>query len=196
MPRLVQEAVVPVARNARRLREQRGASLSAVAAAAGISKSTLFKLERGEGNPSVDTLWALAKALRVPVAALFAEDDEAAVDVLRFADAPLIARRGSRHVRGAAGQGLSMRHLLSRHVNGEIEVYCTDLEAGARREAHPHAAGVIEHAFVVHGRIDLGIEGESNLLDPGDRISFAADRPHHYYAVNGPARAFTLLEYR
>jgi transcriptional regulator with XRE-family HTH domain len=190
----VQEAVRPLARNVKRLREKRGISLSALAAEASVSKSTLFNLERGQGNPSVDTLWSLARALNVPFATLFLDGD-APIDVLRLEDAPVVGRRGRQFVRSVGGRGFLLRHLLSSGLRGEYEVYCVDLEAGARRDAQPHTPGVLEHAFVVSGRIDVGVEGESAVLEPGDRISFPADRPHHYYALDGPARAFAIIDY-
>lgn len=192
----VQEVIRPVARNIKRLREQKNISLSGLAAAAEISKSTLFKLERGEGNPSIDTLWSLARALSVPFAALFVEDDEALVQVLRFEDAPIIGRRGSRIVKTPLAEGgFVMRHALSRHERGELEAYWVDLDAGATRDARPHAAGVIEHVLVVSGTIEVVVEDESTVIEKGDRLTFAADRPHRYTAVAGPARSITLIDY-
>ena len=40
-------------------------TLSALAARAGVAKSTVSLIERGQGNPSIDTVWALASALGV-----------------------------------------------------------------------------------------------------------------------------------
>ena len=54
-----------------RERQRAGKSLSALAAKAGLAKSTLSQLENGAGNPSVETLWAIAAALDVPVSFLF-----------------------------------------------------------------------------------------------------------------------------
>jgi transcriptional regulator with XRE-family HTH domain len=50
-----------------RLRSQRGMSLAAVAAATGISKSTLSRLETGQRRPSLDLLLPLAQTYRVPL---------------------------------------------------------------------------------------------------------------------------------
>ena len=192
----VQDVIRPVARNVKRLREQKNISLSALAATAAISKSTLFKLERGEGNPSIDTLWSIAQALSVPFAALFVEEDETLVQVLRFDDAPVIGRRGSRIVKNPSGEGgFVMRLALSRHERGELEGYWVDLDDGATRDARPHASGVIEHVFGIEGEIEIGVEDEVTTIQAGDRLSFPADRPHRYSAVNGPARSLTLIDY-
>src|SRR3954468_2085982 len=54
----------------RALRVERGLSLSSLASAAGIGKGSLSELETGRRNPTLDTLYALAGPLGVPLAAL------------------------------------------------------------------------------------------------------------------------------
>src|ERR687893_1721718 len=51
----------------RRLRQRRGATLTAVAALTGISKSTLSRLESGQRKPSLELLLPLAEAYRLPL---------------------------------------------------------------------------------------------------------------------------------
>ena len=72
----------------RQLRTERGLSLSALAAAAGIGKGTLSELEGGRRNPTLETLYAVAGPLGVPLAALLEDHDGATV-----ADEALTARR-------------------------------------------------------------------------------------------------------
>ncbi|WZB72959.1 helix-turn-helix transcriptional regulator [Achromobacter xylosoxidans] len=57
----------------RRERERAGMSLAELARRAGLAKSTLSQLESGTGNPSLETLWALAMALDVQVSRLIGE---------------------------------------------------------------------------------------------------------------------------
>lgn len=193
MPGELQEAIQPVARNVKRLRTQNELSLSALARAAEISKSTLFKLERGEGNPSIDTLWSLARALGVPFATLFLDDATATIDVLRYDDAPLLAEDGRQ--RPAADGAFVVRHLLSRRARGELEVYWLDLGPRATRDAAPHSPGVIEHVLVVHGVVEVGVEGQMTRLEPGDRMSFRADRRHGYRSLAKASRLVSVLDY-
>ena len=44
-------------------RAGRGMSLGELARSAGLSKTILARIERGEGNPSIDTLWRLHRAV-------------------------------------------------------------------------------------------------------------------------------------
>ena len=55
--------IMILAQAIRRERLQSGMSVSDLARRAGVAKSTLSQLESGLGNPSIETLWALATAL-------------------------------------------------------------------------------------------------------------------------------------
>src|SRR3954451_1866845 len=56
-----------LAAHLRRLRVAAHPSLSELARATGVGKATLSAIENGRGNPTVETLAALADALGVPV---------------------------------------------------------------------------------------------------------------------------------
>src|SRR5688500_4034159 len=76
-----------IAANLKLQRHQAGLTLAELAAAADLGKSTLAQLESGKANPSVETLWALAAALKVPFARLI-EDQRPPLRVVRARDVP------------------------------------------------------------------------------------------------------------
>jgi transcriptional regulator with XRE-family HTH domain len=181
----VQTASQALARNLKRKRLERAISLSELARTSGVSKATLSGLERGTGNPSVDTVWALSRALNAPFGELFGESDRDAVNVLRANEAQVVTSE----------QGFVGRKLLSRQGRGGLEVYALELERGAKRNAGPHSPGVIEHVIATAGRAEVGPDDEPTVVEEGDRVTFLADRPHHYYALDGPARLLSLTDY-
>jgi XRE family transcriptional regulator, regulator of sulfur utilization len=196
----MQEALQPLAEKIQRLRIQRGMSLSELARHAQVSKSTVFKLERAQANPSMDTLWSLANALNVPFASLFVADGEhPVIEVLRRELATKVVRDGRGAFLGKNPKHdphFVIRHVLSRHDRGELEVYSVDIDPGTDREAAAHSNGVIEHAFGVAGRIEISVGDVVEQLDEGDRMTFLADRPHIYRALdNRAARFVVLLDY-
>lgn len=69
-----------VAANVRRIRVAQGVSQERLAFDAGIDRSYLGGMERGEANPTVDVLDRIAGTLGVPLAELFAEIEEGAAD--------------------------------------------------------------------------------------------------------------------
>jgi transcriptional regulator with XRE-family HTH domain len=167
------------------MRRQRGLSLSALGREAGVSKATLSGLERGNGNPSIDTVWLLARALNVPFGALFEDTSHDEVTVTRLDEAQVVSAEG----------GFTGRRLLTRDGRGRTELYVLDLERDVRRDAAAHPPGVVEHVIVMKGRVDVGPDGDATVLAPGDCVSFPADRPHHYHARPGPARLLSFTEY-
>ncbi|WP_115668543.1 helix-turn-helix domain-containing protein [Ciceribacter selenitireducens] len=59
--------------NLRKLRVEQGLSQERLALEAGIDRSYVGRVERGEENVTIDTLEALSNVLQVPVGRLFAE---------------------------------------------------------------------------------------------------------------------------
>jgi transcriptional regulator with XRE-family HTH domain len=59
--------------NVRRLRKERGLSQEDLAGEAGIAMRHLGRIERGEGNPTVEIMGKLAAVLEVHPSALLAE---------------------------------------------------------------------------------------------------------------------------
>jgi transcriptional regulator with XRE-family HTH domain len=175
-----------VAVNLKKWRLRRGISASALARAANVSKSTISELERHSGNPSLETLWAIARALEVPLGFLLADEETAgSIRVIRSDE------RGTTFVE----PGYRSRLLAGWTVDGVVEVYLTDLEEGADHRSESHGAGVIEYGVVVEGRVEIELGNEHVELAQGDLMSFPADRPHAYRAIGGPARIVGIHEY-
>src|SRR5919108_2722642 len=174
-----------VASNVRALRLQAGLTLADLAAAAGLGKSTLAQLESGRANPSVETLWAIAAALRVPFARIV-EEERPSLRVVRARDVPAMR---SEETPGWAG-----RLLAASQRRGTFDLYSLDLEAGSVRHADPHHAGVVEHLVLVEGRLRVGPQSGPVELGPGDLVTFAGDVPHMYEALE-TAHAVLLMSY-
>src|SRR4051812_7920919 len=104
----------------------------------GVARNTIAALENGEGNPTLDTLYALADALDVPLSDLL-ERPPAGPQVVRAGDGA--------HVEGAALDA----NLISRGPN--LEIYAIRFHAGSSRHAQPHPLGIEEHLHVHSGRV-------------------------------------------
>lgn len=158
-----------LAANLRRLRIARHLSLSELARATAISKATLSSIESGNSNPTVETLDALAAALRVGLAELLEEPPLPQVRVLRAAQARRQARDGAtarpleRFVASAAGEAITLTEL--------------ELPAGDRHEHAPRPPGTRLGLFVIEGRLIAGPDERCTELSPGDYITFPADTP-------------------
>jgi DNA-binding XRE family transcriptional regulator len=167
-------------------------TLSALAEQAGVAKSTVSLIERGQGNPSIDTVWALARALRVPFTSLFHEEPPVDdVTVVREDDGSVVAVEGAE----LDTEGLVVRHMLTRTGGALIEIYTLVFDKGAVRHDGPHVAGLFEHVAIAAGKVEISTDSFTETLGQGDLISFRADRPHTYRVLKGPVRLVSVHEY-
>ena len=66
-PPTIATVLAEVGPRLKRLRARRGVTLTELAAATGISKSTLSRLETGQRKPSLELLLPIAQAHQVPL---------------------------------------------------------------------------------------------------------------------------------
>ncbi|MGW3458063.1 helix-turn-helix domain-containing protein [Streptomyces olivaceoviridis] len=162
-----------IAASLKRERGRTGLSLSELAKRAGIAKSTLSQLEAASGNPSMETIWALAVALGVPFSALV-ESPAPSVQVIRAGEGPTVGSERSSYVAA----------LLSASPPGaRRDIYYVWLEPGTVRDSEPHIPGTVEHIVVSEGAVKAGPRGEAVELGPGDYMSYRGDVPHAYEAL-------------
>jgi transcriptional regulator with XRE-family HTH domain len=180
------EALVStVAAAVREHRERAGLSLSELAVASGLAKSTVSQLEAGKANPSIETLWAVARALGVPFGALI-EPHRPDVRVVR-------AGQGVR-VESSASPYLA-ELLLSASRRGGFELYRLESDPGPSRAAQAHIRGTVEHVLVLAGRMRAGPAEHPVELGPGDLASFPGDAPHVYETLAPGTQALLVMDY-
>jgi len=169
----------------RRERERVGVSLTELARRAGIAKSTLSQLEAATGNPSIETLWALAVALGVPFSRLV-EPPAPHVLVVRAGEGPAI-RSETGHFTGTL--------LASCPPGARRDLYLITMEPGEPRRAQPHIRGTVEHVVVGAGRVRAGPADAPVELGPGDYACFPGDLPHVYEGLRPSSTAVLVMEH-
>ncbi|SER88104.1 transcriptional regulator, XRE family with cupin sensor [Vreelandella subterranea] len=150
-----------------RLRLERGWSLSQLASKAGIAKSNLCRLEQGNGNPTLDTIWRLAVQLNVPFGTLVA---------------PISVPLGE--------DGVQVRLIDQGKDSPQVDAYWMRCAPHTLRSAEAHTPGTRESLTLISGWLEAGPEGDTTTLTPGCHVTFCADRPHLYRTQ---ATAATLL---
>ncbi|WP_037494169.1 helix-turn-helix domain-containing protein [Solirubrobacter soli] len=177
------QVIKAVAENVRSLRLARGLSLNELAAASKTGKATLSRIEAGDANPTVETLYALADALGVPFGSLTATTGPQ-VEHIRAQDLATVT--GAVHAK-----------VLTQATGARlVEALDIVFPAGQVRHANAHPKGVIEHILLTEGRLRAGPTGAEREMDAGDVLRFPGDVPHSYEALDDrPARAIALMAY-
>src|SRR4051794_21058024 len=173
-----------IRRVVRARRAARGMSVSELAREAGLSKTIVARIEAGAGNPSMETLWRVSRALQLPLGSLLAED--------ATPRGRAIPARSGEPLRGDAG--LSAWLLHAEGGEHRSEVFDLDLPAGTDQRSEPHLPGTQELVICTSGTLAAGPDGEAVELRPGDAVWFAADVAHGYAAITD-ARAIDVILY-
>jgi transcriptional regulator with XRE-family HTH domain len=160
----------------KRLRTQRGATLTGVAAATGISKSTLSRLETGQRRPSLELLLPLAQIYKVPL------DD----------------------LVGAPEVGDPRIRLKPQRVKGRTVIPLTRQPGGmqawkiviptskVRPELRAHEG--YEWLYVLSGRMRLVLGDHDLVLGPGEVVEFDTQVPHWFGSTGDqPAEILSLF---
>ncbi|MGO1543299.1 MAG: helix-turn-helix domain-containing protein [Gulosibacter sp.] len=163
--------------NVRRLRESRGLSLSQLSEQSGIAKATLFKIERGDSNPTLDTVVTIAATFDVAVESLIAVPPSLEVEVIRDGDGQDISDDSS------AGA------ILRRQVigAGTLEIHVQEFHKDTNGTSAPHGAGSREHVYVFDGKIEVGPISHEVILGVGDYATYPADHVHRWRPIDGDA---------
>lgn len=174
-----------IASSLRRERNRLGISLSELAKRAGVAKSTLSQLESATGNPSVETLWAIAVALNVPFGSLV-DPPRQAIQVIRAGEGPTVAAENSPYV-------ATLLSTCPPHARRDL--FLIQVEPGKARESEPHIPGTSEHLIVGTGRILAGPDDEAVELGPGDYMVYPGDVPHICKALEPNSTCVIVMQH-
>lgn len=174
-----------VAASVRRERERQGLSIGELSRHSGIAKSTLSQIESGAGNPSIETLWMLANTLSVPVSRLI-DAPRRGVELIRRGEGPKAASEGVDY---------SAVLLAASPVGVRRDVYQLCVQPGQSKISQSHASGTIEHLVISSGRAVAGLADSPIELNAGDYISYPADEPHIFTALEPDTYAVLVIEY-
>ena len=154
------------------LRQASALSLDALSRKAGVSKSMLSQIERGQANPTVAVVWRLANALNVGMADLLGGSplvQPVAITVLAAHAAPAIR----------SPDGLcELRILGPIGLAGQFEWYALSVQPGGLLDSQPHEIGTQEHLSTITGVLDVQAGDQSQRIKTGETARYAADQPH------------------
>jgi transcriptional regulator with XRE-family HTH domain len=153
-----------------RERANRGMTIGELARRAGVSNGLLSQLERGMGNPSIETLSRLARTLAIPIGSFFESVSAIADDVVH--------PHTRRHL--VLADGSMTYQLLVPDMQGALSMLYIELPPGFTNKDAPFNHNGEEIVFVLSGSIEIHIGDRTRLLEPGDSIRFSSAIDHWY----------------
>ncbi|GAC1046142.1 MULTISPECIES: MerR family transcriptional regulator [Rhizobiaceae] len=160
----------------RRLRREKGLTITALAKVLAVSSSVISTLERTSRGASVPLLRAIAETLGVTVTQLTASPEETPKAVIRSGEGRQLP---------SLGKGIQIRELAS----GPRMMDCQEwtLEPGAGSEGFYRHEGE-EFIRVLEGSFEIEVDGLGlATLNPGDAMYFESHRAHSWRSVGSKA---------
>ena len=164
----------------RAARQAAGLTLAAVAEQAGLTKGFLSRLERDEVSPSVASLVTVCGVLGMSVGSLFEAPE---TSLVRSGEAPPI---------NFGGRGLR-EYLLTAGTQRQLQVIRSIIEPGGGGGPEFYAlACEVEFVYVISGRLQLLLPGETVDLAAGDAFTMPGATPHTWLNPSSRAAAEVL----
>jgi transcriptional regulator with XRE-family HTH domain len=152
----------------RNMRKGQGLTLKDVADRAGVTQSLVSAIERGQTNPSLETLRRLAQVLSVPIFHFFLEDT---------LSSQMVVRHGARRVLSLPFSE-ARYELLCPDFSRSMEMLLTELSPHTCSSPTAVTHDGEEFAFVLKGAVQIDVAGTLYELEEEDSIYYDARCPH------------------
>ena len=173
-----------VSENIKRIRQEKNLSLGDLAKLSNVSKSMLAQIERGEGNPTLSTLWKIANGMQVSFNTLIAQP-KLPYKVTKLAEIePILDMNG----------GLKNYSLFS-DIENNFSVYQIEVGKEISWISEAHLCGTAEFVIVIQGTLEIKLEEKTFILKKGENLWFKADVPHGYCNLDEGTTIFHNILY-
>lgn len=171
--------------NLKKLRMQRNLSLGQLSELSGVSKVMLSQIEKGESNPTINTIWKIATGLQVPYTSLI--------------DSPLddciIIHKKDRSKQAENDNSFISYCYYTTNPNRNFELFQVEMKPHSKHDSEGHSARTQEYIVVNQGELTIQLtSGEYTLLE-GDSIHFDSSLPHSYSNNQNERLEFTNIIY-
>ena len=160
-----------IGKNIKHIREKHRLTLSFLAEKCGVTRPMLMQIESEKVNPTIATVWKIARGLDVDIDSLLTGQEH----LQRTFD----VSRGEEVTRMETDEeGVHIRVLSPLVMADDLEMYILTFQRGSSLPSKPHAARSEEFLTVLKGAVRVRA-GENNAdLREGDFIRYHADVEH------------------
>jgi transcriptional regulator with XRE-family HTH domain len=174
----------PIGERLKSVRLARRLTLGDVAAASGLTKGFLSKLERDQATASVAALVRVCAALDISPGSLF-----------EAAPSGEVVRAGAYPPISFGGQSLT-EYLLTPAGERRLQAILSEISPGGGSGDGAYALPAeVEFVFVLAGSLEVVVGGEPTVLDAGDALTFPPSVEHAFRSLrsDGPTRVLWVF---
>jgi transcriptional regulator with XRE-family HTH domain len=168
------------------LRGQMRLTIDQLAAASGVSRAMISRIERGESSATAQLLNRLCSGLGVSLSTLFAPPAPTASPLARRAEQPLWRDPGTGYLRRAVSPATA---------TGIVDLVEVELPAGALLPFSSQTSTAFDQlVFLQRGALTMTVDGQAFPLEPGDCLHMQLDKPLMFHNPGSePAQYFVIL---
>lgn len=174
-----------IAGNLKRLRNERQLSLSKLSELCGVSKVMLGQIERGESNPTINTIWKIASGLKIPYTTLI--DEPIKSDIL--------VKKEVCSYQESIDSKYRVYCYFKSDTNRNFELFTVELDGKSSYESSSHGEKTQEYIMVYSGQLSLTVDNNNYILNVGDSIVFDSSKPHSYSNLSEDLIKMTIINY-
>lgn len=174
-----------IAANLNRLRTGKNLSLGQLSDLSGVSKAMLSQIEKGESNPTINTIWKIANGLKVPYTKLIDEMPNNAV----------IVRKSECTKQVNEAENYRVFCYFTSTPTRNFELFRVELDSHSANESIGHSEKSQEYIYITNGKLILKTKGKEYTLSEGDSIYFDSSVRHTYINRQNCLLTFVVINY-
>lgn len=181
--------MIDIGRKIQAYRQATEQTIRDLAEKTGLSTAIISRLERNIGNPSLNVLTAIAKAMGMKVSELVAEEPDF--------DALILRKKDRQQTYNPDEQYIVYNLLTPGSMNADLTMSLVHLEPHAETyggEFHAHATE--EVVYVLTGRVRIVFEAARFALAEGDTVRVPATCKHRYINDSGDVAELLTIKAR
>ena len=159
-----------IGKRLKKARQNRNMTLDELAEVTGVSKTMVGQIERGQSAPTVTTLWKIATGMKIPFSS-FLQEQGAEYTVVNLQERDVLIEENG---------AMKVYTLFAFDPIRSCEAFYIEFESGCEHMSDKHNDGVEEYIFVIHGKLDMVLNGTEITLGEKQAVRFEANIPHLY----------------
>jgi transcriptional regulator with XRE-family HTH domain len=160
-----------IGKNIQKLRSTRNLTLNVLSERSGVSKAMLSQIESNKVNPTVATVWKIARGLGVDLHDLLDPTDR---PKRKFS----VNRSEAIQELNTDEHGVTIQVFSPLEMAGDLEIYILKFEPHTALTSEPHAPHTEEFLTVTKGTITVTAGENATKLHKGDFLAYHADIAH------------------
>lgn len=160
-----------IGENLKKFRMEQQLTLDQLAKQSEISKGMISQIEKGETNPTINTIWKLSDGLNIPYTYLLEEQKQEATKIVRKGElTPQISEEGN----------YSLFCFYPDTQERNFELFQMELQANTSYTSIGHSRQSEEYILVLEGELTIDLDESSLILKPEEAAQFSATTQHTY----------------